>query len=84
MIAAAATCEPQLEMEGQMLGNMSSLGERQAPWLTQSLSLSLPIHVSDTAATSQDGSIFWMQGAEGCECEDQYLFFYLSSKGSLK
>ena len=26
----------------------------------------LPIHVSDTAATSQDGSIFNMQGAEGC------------------
>ena len=34
--------------------------------LTHSLSLSLPIHVSDTAATSQDGSIFRMQGSEGC------------------
>ena len=34
--------------------------------LTHSLSLSLPIHVSDTASTSQDGSIFRMQGAEGC------------------
>ena len=34
--------------------------------LTHSLSLSLPIHVSDTAATSQDGSIFRMQGSEDC------------------
>ena len=34
--------------------------------LTHSLSLSLPIHVSDTAATSQEGSIFRMQGTEGC------------------
>ena len=31
MTAAAATCEALLEMEGQMLGNMSSLGERQGP-----------------------------------------------------
>ena len=35
--------------------------------LTHSLSLSLSIHLSDTAATCQDGSIFRMQGAEGCE-----------------
>ena len=35
--------------------------------LTHSLSLSLSIHVSDTAATSQDDSIFRMQGSEGCE-----------------
>ena len=34
--------------------------------LTHSLSLSLPIHISDSAATSQDGSIFRMQGSEGC------------------
>ena len=34
--------------------------------LIHSISLSMPIHVSDTAATSQDGSIFRMQGAEGC------------------
>ena len=26
----------------------------------------MPIHVSDTAATSQDDSVFRMQGAEGC------------------
>ena len=35
--------------------------------LTQSVSLSLPIHVSDTATNSQDGSIFRMQGSEGCD-----------------
>ena len=34
--------------------------------LTHSLSLLLPIQVSDTAATSQDGCIFRMQGSEGC------------------
>ena len=34
--------------------------------LTQSLSLSLSIHVADTAATSQDGCILRMQGSEGC------------------
>ena len=68
MTAAAATFEALLEMEGQMLGNRSSLGERQGPWLTYSLTQSLTaIHVSDTAATSQDGSIFRMQGAEGCD-----------------
>ena len=71
MTASAATCEALLEMEGQMMSNRSSLGERQGPRdpgsLTQSLSLSLPIHVSDTPATSQDGSIFRMQEAEGCD-----------------
>ena len=41
MTAAAATCEDLLEMEGEMLGNRSSLGERQGPWLTYSLTLSL-------------------------------------------
>ena len=66
MTAAAATCEALLEMEGQMLGNRSNLGEMQGPWLTYSLTQSLPIHVSDTAATSHDGSIFRMQGFEGC------------------
>ena len=66
MTAAAAACEALLEMEGQMLGNRSSLGRGRDPGsLTHSLSISLPIHVSDTAATSQDGSIFRMQGAEG-------------------
>ena len=70
MTAAAATCVALLAMEGQMLGLRSSLWERQGPWLTlrntHSLSLSLQIHVSDTAATSQDGSVFRMQGSEGC------------------
>ena len=42
---------------GAALGRGRDLGS-----LTRSLSLSLPIHVSDTAATSQDGSIFRMQG----------------------
>ena len=66
MTAAAATCKALLEMEGQMLGNMSSLGRgRESGSPTHSLSLSLPIHVLDTAATSQDGSIFRMQGSEG-------------------
>ena len=37
---------------------------------TYSLSLSLPIHVSYTAATSQDGSIFRMRGSEGGGFED--------------
>ena len=31
MTAAAAACEALLEMEGQRLGNRSSLGERQGP-----------------------------------------------------
>ena len=68
MTAAAATCEALLELEGQMLGNRSSLwGRGRDPGsLTHSLSLSLPIHVSDTVATSLDGSIFRMQGSEGC------------------
>ena len=34
--------------------------------LIHSLSLSLPIHVSDSSVNSQDGSIFRMQGEEGC------------------
>ena len=67
MTAAAATCEALLDMEGQMSGNRTSLRRGRDPGsLTHSLSLSLPIHVSDTAATSQDGSIFTMQGSEGC------------------
>ena len=78
MIAAdtdtAAAFEALLEMEWQMLDNRSSLAERQGPWLTYSLSLSLPVHVSDTAATSQDGSIFRMQGAEGCVILSTTLF----------
>ena len=41
MTAAAAACEALLEMEGQMLGNRSSLGERQGPWLTYSLTQAL-------------------------------------------
>ena len=41
MTAAAAACEAMLETEGQMLGNRSSLGERQGPWLTYSLTLTL-------------------------------------------
>ena len=50
-----------------MLGNRSNLGRGRDPGsITHSLSLSLPIHVLDTAATSQDGSIFRMQGTEGC------------------
>ena len=41
MTAAAAAFEALLEIEGQMLGNRSSLGERQGPWLTYSLTQSL-------------------------------------------
>ena len=41
MTAAASACEALLEMEGQMLGNRSSLGERQGPWFTYSLTQSL-------------------------------------------
>ena len=41
MTAAAAICEAQLEMEGHMLGNRSSLGEMQGPWLTHSFTQSL-------------------------------------------
>ena len=59
MTAAADTFEALLEMEGQMLGNKSSL--------------SLQIHVSDTEATSQGGSIFRMQGSEGCASSKVYL-----------
>ena len=73
MTAAAAPWEALLEMEGQMLRNRAAGGEAGTlahiliHSLTHSLSLSLQIHVSDTAATSQDGSIFRMQGSEGCE-----------------
>ena len=41
MTAAAAACEALLEMERQMLDNRSSLGERQEPRLTYSLTKSL-------------------------------------------
>ena len=41
-------------------------GGRGPGSLNHSLSLSLPIHVSDISVNSQDGSIFRMQGAEGC------------------
>ena len=75
MTAAPVTCEALLEMEGQMLGNRSSLGERQGPWLTYSLFQSLTAN-SNTAATSQDGSIFWMHWSEGCE-----FIFYIIFKG---
>ena len=71
MKAAAAACE------GQMLSNRSSLGEGRDPGsLTHSLSHSLPIHVLDIAATSQDGSILRMQGAEGC-CLTSRIFLVL-------
>ena len=71
MTAAAAAFEALLEMEGQKLGSKAAWGRGS---LTHSLSLSLPIHVSDTAATSQDGSIFRMQGAEACAGQCSNIF----------
>ena len=68
--AAAAACEALLEMEGHMLGNRSSLGERQGHWLTYSLTQSLTVNLCFrhcTVATSQDGSIFRMPGSEACD-----------------
>ena len=71
-------------MEGQKLGKMSILGKRHS--LTQSLNESLthsfstenvgtrlPIHVSDTAAISQDGSsleFFAAAAARECNIPD--------------
>ena len=49
----------------------------------------LPIHVSDTAATGQDGSILRMQGAEGCKHVaaanldlDQLIFSHADQKST--
>ena len=68
MTAPAATCEALLEMEGQMLATRAAWRRGRDPGsLTHLLSLSLPIHDSETAATSKEGSIFKMQGSEGCE-----------------
>ena len=53
-------------MEGQKLGHSSILGERHGSWLIHSVTQSLtePIHVSDTATYSQDGS------ARECNIQD--------------
>ena len=55
MTAAAATCEVLVEKEGQMLGNMSSLGERQGPWLTYSLAQSLTESLNHYLSTENVG-----------------------------
>ena len=56
-------------MEGQKLGLSSILGERHGPWLNYSVTQSLTeqIHVSDTAAYSQDGlaRVYNIQDARG-------------------
>ena len=54
-------------MEGQKLGNRSMLGERHGPWLRR-----LMIHVSDTAANSEDGSsLEFVAAAVASECNIQ-------------
>ena len=54
-------------MEGQKLGNRSILGERHRPWLRR-----LIIHVSVTAANSQDGSsLEFVAAAAARECNIQ-------------
>ena len=61
MTAAAAACEALLEMEGQMLGNRSSLGERQGPWLTYSLTQSLTESLNHYLSTENagKGAVCW-------------------------
>ena len=61
----------QLHLWGSVRDGGEDVGQQEQPGgeagtLAHLLSPSLPIHVSDTAATSQDGSIFRMQGSEGC------------------
>ena len=54
-------------MEGQKLGKRSTLGERHRPWLSRLL-----IHVSYTAANSQDGSsLEFVAAAAARECNIQ-------------
>ena len=62
MTAAAAACEALLQMEGQMLGNRSSLGERQRPWLTYSLTQSLTANSCFRHCSNQSGW-FYIQDA---------------------
>ena len=79
MIAAAAACEALLEMEGQMLGNRSSLGERQGPWLTYSLTQSLTETLNHYLSTENAG-----KGAVCCQFMFQTLHATSQNGSSLE
>ena len=73
MTAAAADCEAMLEMEGQMLGNRSNLGERQGPWLTYSITESLTESLTHSLSTKN-------AGAEAVCCQFMFQTLHATSQ----
>ena len=73
MTAAAATCEALLRRKGRCWATGAAWGRGRNPG--HLLSLSLPSHISDTAAPSQDGSMFRMQGSEGYTLDFSQISF---------
>ena len=76
MTAAAAASEALLEIEGQKLGNRSSLGERHGPWITY---LSLTESLTHSLFEENAGA-----GAEHCPFMFQTLHAIIQDGLSLE